>query len=253
MIISHKYKFIFLKTKKTAGTSFEIALSRYLGEDDVVTPISPECEALRQEKGYRGPRNYRIPLRRYDGHCLLELMRRRVPAFANHNRADYVRRHVAPEIWSSYYKFCFERNPWDKVVSFYYWRWRGKEAMPFRDFVMSNAPLSLRDSGGWPIYGDDDGLLVDRVYRYEDIAEASAEIVERLGLPGELDLPFARGQYRKGSSRAYAELYDDETAARVADVFAKEIAAFGYTFDGEPLAEAPATQPDAATPVLVPA
>lgn len=115
-------------------------------------------------------------------------MRRRVPAFANHNRADYVRRHVAPEIWSSYYKFCFERNPWDKVVSFYYWRWRGKEAMPFRDFVMSNAPLSLRDSGGWPIYGDDDGLLVDRVYRYEDIAEASAEIVERLGLPGELDL-----------------------------------------------------------------
>lgn len=50
MIISHKYKFIFLKTKKTAGTSFEIALSRYLGEDDVVTPISPECEALRQEK-----------------------------------------------------------------------------------------------------------------------------------------------------------------------------------------------------------
>ncbi|MEL6382956.1 MAG: chondroitin 4-O-sulfotransferase, partial [Cyanobacteria bacterium J06626_18] len=31
MIISHEYKFIFLKTRKTAGTSIEIALSKFCG------------------------------------------------------------------------------------------------------------------------------------------------------------------------------------------------------------------------------
>ncbi|WP_275670288.1 hypothetical protein [Okeania hirsuta] len=40
MIISHKYKFIFLKTIKTSGTSIEIYLSRFCGDDDVITPIS---------------------------------------------------------------------------------------------------------------------------------------------------------------------------------------------------------------------
>ena len=39
MIISHKYKFIFIKTRKTAGSSIEYNLSNYLGDDDVITPL----------------------------------------------------------------------------------------------------------------------------------------------------------------------------------------------------------------------
>lgn len=31
MIVSHRYRYIFIKTKKTAGTSIEIALSRHCG------------------------------------------------------------------------------------------------------------------------------------------------------------------------------------------------------------------------------
>ena len=36
MIISHKHKFIFIKTKKTTGTSVEIFLSNICGLDDIV-------------------------------------------------------------------------------------------------------------------------------------------------------------------------------------------------------------------------
>ena len=39
MIISHKFKFIFIKTLKTAGTSIEISLSKYCSEYDILTPI----------------------------------------------------------------------------------------------------------------------------------------------------------------------------------------------------------------------
>ena len=39
MILSHKNKFIFIKSFKTASTSLEIALSKYCGEKDIITPI----------------------------------------------------------------------------------------------------------------------------------------------------------------------------------------------------------------------
>lgn len=54
MIVSHKYKFIFIKTAKTAGTSTEIALSRICGPDDIITPFMiSEDEELRMSMGGR--------------------------------------------------------------------------------------------------------------------------------------------------------------------------------------------------------
>ena len=44
MIISHKYKFVFIKTMKTAGTGIEIHLSAHCGDDDIATPIAPHVE-----------------------------------------------------------------------------------------------------------------------------------------------------------------------------------------------------------------
>ena len=42
MIVSHKHKFIFIKTNKTAGTSVEIALSNSAVDEDIITRISPD-------------------------------------------------------------------------------------------------------------------------------------------------------------------------------------------------------------------
>ena len=39
MIVSHKHKFIFIKTKKTASSSTECALSAVCGPDDILTDL----------------------------------------------------------------------------------------------------------------------------------------------------------------------------------------------------------------------
>ena len=59
MIMSHGLKVIFVKTKKVGGTSFEIALSKYCNDDDIVCKISEKDELIRSELGFQGPVNFR--------------------------------------------------------------------------------------------------------------------------------------------------------------------------------------------------
>ena len=60
MIVSHK--FIFIKSKKTAGTSMEIALSRYCGDRDIITPIIPETKQELAEMGFKDAQNFKLTL-----------------------------------------------------------------------------------------------------------------------------------------------------------------------------------------------
>lgn len=57
MIFSYKHRFIFIKGRKVAGTSIEMALSPHCGPQDIVTPISPVDELKRLSLGGR-PQNY---------------------------------------------------------------------------------------------------------------------------------------------------------------------------------------------------
>ena len=109
MIIFHKYKFIFLKTVKTTGTSIEISLSRFCGDDDIITPIDWEDEAIRKLLGKK-PQNYLD----YDAQG------NKYQKYFNHITAKKVKSLIEPSIWNGYYKFCFERNPFDRAISLYY-------------------------------------------------------------------------------------------------------------------------------------
>lgn len=51
MIVSDRYGFVFLKTRKTAGTSIEIALRQFAGPDDVFTPLGRGDERICRELG----------------------------------------------------------------------------------------------------------------------------------------------------------------------------------------------------------
>lgn len=214
MIVSHAHRFIFLKTRKTAGTSVEIALSRVCADQDVITRLADDDEALRAELGGRGPQNYEPPA----------LPRK---AFA-HLPAEPAKRAVGPVAWDSYLKFTIERNPWDAVVSLYYWHYRDKQAEPFEDFVMGSRIESLATKNA-AIYRIDGKLAVDRVLRYEQLNDDLTRLWQDLGLPLSPDLPQAKAWSRPRSA-SYRSMYDDRTAQRVAEVFEPCIREFGYTF-----------------------
>src|SRR5690606_5533488 len=57
MIASFTHDFIFIKTRKTAGTSVEIVLSAWCSGRDICTPISADDEILRRRYG-GAPRNF---------------------------------------------------------------------------------------------------------------------------------------------------------------------------------------------------
>jgi len=60
MIISHKQKVIFIKLAKVAGTSFEIALAKYCGADDIITPLNRSDKDVKGF-GYNAAQNYKSP------------------------------------------------------------------------------------------------------------------------------------------------------------------------------------------------
>jgi len=230
MIISHKYKFIFLKTNKTAGTSIEIALSGVCGDDDIISPISPEDEKTRSALGYRGPQHHRAPAREYGivDVAKLLLKGRKKNRFYNHMPASKVKALIPDDTWNNYYKFCFERNPWDRVISLYYWRCKTEPRPSIKRFIDSGALKRLKRKG-LELYTIDGQIAVDKVCRFENIAAELESIRTQLGITEKLELPHAKSRFRK-DKRSYRDILDEEQKTRIADMFSNEIKLMGYEF-----------------------
>ena len=222
MIVSHEHRFIFVKTRKTAGTSIEALLAQHLGLDAIVTPIEHPV-AGHTPCNFERPASRAAELR---GWMTKEGRRdlRRHRWFYNHIPARLIRERVGPKIWDSYYKFTFERNPWDKTISWYYYRARNiNDPRPFADYVHSEYLPS-----DWAKYSLNGELAVDFVGRYESLDDDLRTAMRSIGLPEHTALTNEKGGLRPTVAAPEA-MYDDAAAARVATVFAREIEAFGYT------------------------
>ncbi|MFP8644897.1 sulfotransferase family 2 domain-containing protein [Priestia aryabhattai] len=213
MIISHKHKFIFLKTKKTAGTSIEISLSRYCGEEDIITPIAPEDEKVRARLNL-GPQNF------MDSN-------NKQRKFFNHYKATKIKKTIGEDIWNSYYKFSFDRNPWDKVISQYYFKTgKSKSKISFDEFLQLN---KFKSAYNYPIYTINDELAVDFLGKYENLNEDLKKVCTLIGIPFDGWLPKAKGNFRK-DQRHYGKLYDKKQKELIQQYFKKEIDLLGYEF-----------------------
>ena len=230
MIISHKYKFIFIKTNKTAGTSIEIGLSRFCAPSDVITPVAREDERIRKRLGYPGPQNIVIPYSKYGvKDWLYKLVQQKTKQFYNHMPAYKIKPVLGPRIWDDYFKFCVERNPWDRTISCYYWKTRNRNPAPTITEFIDSGEVNVLKKKGFQLYTINGKVAVDHICRYEDLDKELETIAQMLKLPQKITLPRAKGQYRK-RRESYRQVLSPSNRDKIARIFADEIAQFGYGF-----------------------
>lgn len=213
MLISHSHKFIFIKTKKTAGSSIEAMICEHFFD-----PSIDMCTGSPVD----GTPRVNVPARvgmEPDGH----------------RPSNAIKNLVTREQWHTYHKFTVERNPWDKMASDFYWKKRGglfnddvPDATNFRKY-MDATPNPPCD---WLLYTDNDVPVVDTIVRYETLQDDLLNLFNNvLKLPLTSDI--ITGTRKKSGLRKkhYSELFKRQSDIdKVANMFAKEIKYFGYQY-----------------------
>jgi hypothetical protein len=219
MLISYSHRFIFIHVGKSAGMSMRNALLPFCTE--------PEKFKIRR------------PPREKDGqpnpvYTMWETL-------LLHPKCSDVKRELPAEIFDSFYKFAFVRNPWDILVSLYHFMLSDPE-IPRHDEVKALADFeafvgwSIAEASPFPkgitklqadMVTDRDGkLLIDDIGYYETLREDFTRICRHVGIDAELP------HLNSSRHRDYRSYYNDRTRALVGEHFARDINLFGYTFDG---------------------
>lgn len=244
MIISHKYKFIYTKPRKVAGTSIQVALAQHCGPDDIITPETEHNSAIDETQ-------YTSTARNDDG-------------YFNHMSARRVRQKVGKETWDDYYTFTIVRNPWDMLVSRYFWMMKGATPRKSPTEVLAEIakqPLmpDLYTKLAFSVYREMRGLnltpddtfedflgkmhgnylntkyyfdtkgnpLNDFVIRFEELDRDYETVCGEIGIPYE---PLPRLKTKTRKKRDYRDFYTPELRELVAKKLEREIEYFGYEF-----------------------
>jgi len=241
LIASFEKNFIFIKTKKTAGTSIEIVLSKYCGQRDIITPISIEDELLRMRFG-AFPRNFTSSKILETIHKLALLTRIKRLAtktrivcekrsiFLNHMGAKEIKAKVGNDFWFHAKKVSIERHPYEKAISQAYYRLSKMKA--YRNLVFHEIIDSLIDEGAYrnfDRYSIDGAVAVDYVMRFEDLNKEMKRFARLCALPRIERLPKAKSGLRTDTRSAF-EILSKSQKNRIQDVCKEEFELLGYEF-----------------------
>lgn len=234
MIVSHKYKFIFIKTNKTAGTSTEMSLSPICGQEDIFSIIhagykkvregSADMHQARNYKGWFNPLPEIIDGSRTPRKTLSEFYHRH--KYMTHETAIVAKHRMPKNIWTNYYKFCIERNPFDKVVSM--WKMsqsRSKSPRTLENWIRRGKNLPYN----YHFYMDkNDNVLVNKIIRFENLNEELQMVMDHLNVPFDGLKVHALSGFRE--SKDYRGYYNNITRELVEELFEKELKMHDYKF-----------------------
>ncbi len=214
MMISHDPRFIFIHVPKVAGTSLKEALRGYIGR--------------------------RPPETREDGDARPGMSS---SDFEEHITASELKEQLPPALFDGYFKFAFVRNPYDWVVSNYFFFLQDEmfnspayaffKQRPFREtvkFFLEAAGNGIIEGMKFSqkafLYDGQGRLLVDYAGKYERLSEDFAEIRRRLGM-GDIPVPYLN----KSNHKRFNQYYTPDVQALVYGALKEDFETFGYDYD----------------------
>lgn len=203
-MLSLEHKFLFVHIPKTGGNSIQQALIDY-SEDRIV--LANHFQDGVNRFGIYSPN---IPSRKHS---------------AINDYASMLDR----EIFNDIFKFSCVRNPWDRLISFYFSPHNGVKTWD-RDMFISLVKrvrpmidyLRVHNTG---INRAKSSIDIDYIIRYESLQDDFDAVCDKLELPRR-SLPHRN----KSDHNYYSEYYDDALLKMVSNLFAKDIELFRYDF-----------------------
>jgi hypothetical protein len=245
MILSHRHGFIFVRARKVAGTSVEMALSTLCGGTDIVNPMIPVDERLRQGmKGFCGNYSDNPAFEKAYIQCVLnaapEALARLPMPPANYHAHMSVRAIARryPGSIAGFRVICVERDPYAKVISALamhqgfanYARlgeMRGATEKMAHMFDEMEAQGGLEHLRSLDLYRDESGAIVAETLRYERLTEDLDAFVRSLGVTHPITLPHAKRGPMSNAIDPTSVLRRDQIDT-VNRLFAEEFERFGY-------------------------
>jgi hypothetical protein len=195
MLVSHRHRFIFVHVYKAAGSSVSDALAPFAHDGRIY-----------------GIRNK---------HLTAAQIRARFPF---------------PLFFDRYFRFAFVRNPWSLEASLYnFARRKGElpQGQTFEAFLEGRRDRRSTKGPQAKFVIDGDGrTIVNHVGRMERIEEEFAGICRRIGFT-ERDRP-QLAHANRSTFDDWRSYYTPRTRAMVAEMSARDIEMFGYSFEEGP-------------------
>jgi hypothetical protein len=246
MILSVRHNFIFLRGRKVAGTSVEMALSTLCGGADIASPMLPVDELHRQRiGGFCGNYSDDPLLEKAYVQVVLDAppdLLPRIPLPRSHYHAHSSLRQIArryPRPISGFRVICVERHPYAKVLSALNMR-RGYADLAgagdlsahvdqiVRHFDKAMAHRGFDRLRSLDLYRDASGAIVAEPLRYESLERDFDALLQSMGVAGRVELPHAKkGLMANRIDPACIFRRDQLDAMNL--LFAEEFDRFGYS------------------------
>ena len=247
MIYSKSRDFLFLKGRKIAGTSVEIALSSICGPDDILTPLIPIDEVKRVKLSGKGAQNYSTS-REQERAYLVKLLSADRSRIGTLDKPDEMYSpHISLRKFVRQYGklptrriFCVERNPYAKVISsanmtgttFDDYKRRGRPMKSDVDELKKiianrldkNEALLCRNIS---LYRYRKGRMPVRVLRFESLATDFEQLMTEYGITPVPPLPHAKKGIGSNSIDPHS-IFTREQLDKINEMFKAEFEAFGY-------------------------
>lgn len=245
MILSFTHRFIFVRGRKVAGTSIEMALSTICGQNDVVPAMIPVDERMRQEmNGHCGAYSDTPSLERayvkLSTESPLEQLHRLHPPrarFSAHTSLAEIREAYGARI-DDFHVVVAQRCPYGRVLSALnmaqsfdrYQRggaMRGDTAAAPRLFDRAHERGRLHQLRNIDLYRGWDAAKTATVIRYEHLQTGLDAFLAKIGHLGPVVAPHAKKGRMANTLDPAAVLRPDQIAT-INAIFADEFEAFGY-------------------------